>query len=78
MYKGNTNTFEGRVFVTPSTVSSLAFYVANAFPNLSTDQVNQVVTTYQGVPGLPDALSQAIAVQGECEQIMAWRRSEKC
>lgn len=61
-----TNSFEGRIFVN-SSVSDIANYVANLFPNFGPEQVDATVVQYNDVAGLSSPLDQAIAITGECE-----------
>jgi len=65
IYRGNTNTFEGFVFVDNTTTSSLEFYVSNAFSTLNNTQVAAVVDAYSKIPGITTSFNQAVAIQGE-------------
>jgi len=64
-YRGNTNTFEGFIFVLNTTVPTLEYYVANVFPTLNSSQISAIVDAYSRIDGLTTPFDRAVAVQGE-------------
>lgn len=63
-----TNTNEGYNFVnTANPPTNLTAYVAELFPLIDPVTVHAIVQQYEDDPALPDVLSQAIAIMGECK-----------
>lgn len=62
-----TNSYEGYTFVdTANPPTNLTNYVAELFPLIDPITIQTIVQQYEDVPTLPDVLSQAVAVMGEC------------
>ena len=62
-----TNTYEGYNFVNEADPpTNLTQWVAELFPVIDSVTIQSIVQQYEDDPSLPDVLSQAIAIMGEC------------